>query len=134
MNASRAYSKTQTETASRERLMVMLFEAGLRHMRTGAKLFDERKNADAIKALGKASDIVQELLNTLHHATHPQLCENLSRVYVFVIGRIDRALLTLTGKPAEEAARAFEPIVLGFSEAVTKLERGEAPRAGAPQP
>ena len=108
--------------------MVLLFEAALRHLRAGARAFDQRKNAEAIKSLGRASDIVQELLNTLHHATFPELCERLSSVYLFVLARIDRALLSSTGKPAEEAARAFEPIVQGFAEAVSKLERGEAPR------
>jgi flagellar protein FliS len=128
MNAATAYKRTQSETASKERLMVMLFEAGLRHMRAGAKAFDDKKNADAIKSLGKASDIVQELLNTLNHQIFPELCERLAAVYVFVLGRIDRGLLTLTAKPVLEAARAFEPLVLGFAEAVTKLERGEAAR------
>jgi flagellar protein FliS len=128
MNAARAYARTQNETASRERLMVLLFEAGLRHMRAGAKALDQRKNAEAIKALGRASDIVQELLNTLHHATFPELCERLASVYLFVLGRIDSALLSFTSKPALEAARAFEPIVQGFAEAVAKIERGEAPR------
>ena len=128
MNAARAYTRTQNETASRERLMVLLFQAALRHMRAAAKSFEQKKTADGIKALGKASDIVQELLNTLHHATFPELCERLSQVYLFVLGRIDVALLTFDSKAALEAARAFEPIVLGFSEAVVKLERGEAAR------
>jgi flagellin-specific chaperone FliS len=108
--------------------MVLLFEAGLRHMRNGAKAFDQRKNAEAIKSLGKASDIVQELLNTLHHPTFPELCDRLAAVYMFVLGRIDSALLSFTSKPALEAARAFEPLVQGFAEAVAKIERGEAPR------
>ena len=128
MNAAKAYTRTQNETASRERLMVLLFEAALRHLRAGAKFFEQRKNPEAIKSLGKASDIVQELLGTLHHDTFPELCERLASVYVFVLGRIDRSLLTLTGKPAEEAARALEPIVTGFAEAVAKIERGEAAR------
>jgi flagellar secretion chaperone FliS len=128
MNAATAYKRTQSETASKERLMVLLFEAGLRHLRAAAKAFDEKKNAEAIKSLGKASDIVQELLSTLNHQIFPELCERLAAIYVFVLGRIDRGLLTLTAKPVLEAARAFEPIVLGFAEAVTKLERGEAAR------
>jgi flagellar protein FliS len=128
MNVARTYARTQNETASKERLMVLLFEAGLRHMRAGAASFDAGKRGDAVKSLGKASDIVQELLATLKPEVFPELCERLANVYIFVLSRLDRALLTLTGKPAEEAARAFEPIVLGFAEAVGKLERGEAAR------
>ena len=128
MIAARAYARTQNETASPQRLMVLLFEAALRHMRAGAAAFAARKNALAIKALGRAADIVQELLSTLRREAFPELCENLAAIYIFVLGRLDRSLLSLTAKPAEEAARAFEPIVLGFSEAVKKLERGEAAR------
>ena len=128
MNVARAYSRTQNETASKERLMVLLFEAGLRHMRAAVLSFNNNQSGDAIKSLGKASDIVQELLATLKPEAYPELCESLASVYQFVLSRIDRALLSLTAKPAEEAARAFEPIVLGFAEAVAKLERGEAAR------
>lgn len=128
MNVARTYSRTQNETASKERLMVLLFEAGLRHMRAGVTSFNAGKSADAVKSLGKASDIVQELLATLKPAVFPELCDRLASVYLFVLSRIDRSLLSMTGKPAEEAARAFEPIVLGFAEAVAKLERGEAAR------
>ena len=34
MSVARIYARTQNETASKERLMVLLFEAALRHMRT----------------------------------------------------------------------------------------------------
>ncbi|HEY0714734.1 MAG TPA: flagellar export chaperone FliS, partial [Polyangia bacterium] len=128
MNVARTYARTQNETASKERLMVLLFEAGLRHMRAGATAFAAGKRADAVKSIGKASDIVQELLATLKPEVFPELCDRLAAIYIFVLGRLDRALLTLTAKPAEEAARAFEPIVTGFAEAVGKLERGEAAR------
>jgi KDO2-lipid IV(A) lauroyltransferase len=86
--------------------MVLLFQAGLRHMRAAAKSFDQKKSGDGIKALGKASDIVQELLATLHHPTFPELCDRLSQVYMFVLGRIDTALLSFNSKAALEAARA----------------------------
>jgi flagellar protein FliS len=128
MNPLKAYARTQTETASRERLMVMLFEAGLRHMRNGAAAFDTGKNAEGIKLLGKASDIVQELLDTLKADVYPELCERLAGLYIFVLDRLNRAILSLTGKPALEAARAFEPVVLGFSEAVAKVEGGQVAR------
>ena len=36
MLAIRKYAQTQNETASKERLMVLLFEAALRHMRRAA--------------------------------------------------------------------------------------------------
>src|SRR5690348_1475897 len=110
MNALKAYARTQTETASRERLMVMLFEASLRHMRTGAASFEAGHNAEGIKSLGKASDIVQELLDTLKMDAYPELTERLASIYIFVIDRLTRAILSLTAKPALEAARAFEPV------------------------
>ena len=66
MNASRAYARASQETASKERLMVMLFEAALRHMRHAATLLEQQKVVDALPLMTKASDIVCELSDTLN--------------------------------------------------------------------
>ena len=41
MSVARLYAKTQNETASKERLMVLLFEAALRHMRAAAPALED---------------------------------------------------------------------------------------------
>ncbi|MFO0599131.1 MAG: flagellar export chaperone FliS [Myxococcaceae bacterium] len=121
MHAARAYAQASKETASKERLMVMLFEAALRHMRTGATLFEQGKHAEALPALSKASDIVTELAATLDPAQAPELTQMLGDLYLFVVQRLGHAAAFRDAKAVREAERAFAPIVEGFQQAVASL-------------
>ena len=122
MTAAAAYRRTQNETASKERLMVLLFEAALRHMRAAATGFDQKRYAEALASCGRASDIVNELLATLRRDDAPELCDQLAELYAFVLSRLLRATTSRTSAPLKEAERVFEPIALGFAEAVRQLE------------
>lgn len=122
MNASRAYTRATQETASKERLMVLLFEAALRHIRQGAVLIEQRKAADATTALTKAQDIVINLSATLDTTRAPALAKTLGDVYVFVSWRLAHAAAYQDLKAAREAEKAFAPIVEGFQAAVASLQ------------
>jgi flagellar protein FliS len=123
--ASRAYNKTRNETASKERLMVQLFEAALRHMRRASLALEQKQLKDAAPALGRASEIVAELLATLDTKQAPELSRNLSEIYLFVSERLLKGSLTRDPAPVREAERAFAPIAEAFAEAVKLVERGE---------
>jgi flagellar protein FliS len=130
MTGAGAYARTQKETASRERLMVLLFEAALRGIRTAARALDSHRPSEATAALGRASDIVAEMMVTLDHRHAPELCKTLNAVYQFVLDRLLRAMTERHPRFAHEAGRALEPIVQGFAEVVQKLEN--APRQPTP--
>lgn len=122
MSVARIYARTQNETASKERLMVLLFEAALRHMRTAGPALAAKQAREANTALGKASAIVTELLSTLDRTKAPELCDHLAAVYTFVSDRLIKALTDRDPKWVKEAERAFEPVALGFAEAVKQLD------------
>lgn len=122
MTVARIYARTQNETASKERLMVLLFEAALRHMRSAGPALTAKRYAEASTAISKASNIVNELLSTLDRTKAPELCEHLASVYVFVADRLIKALTDRNPKWVKEAERAFEPIATGFAEAVKQVE------------
>lgn len=131
MNAIRAYARTQTETASKERLMVLLFEAALRDMGKGRLALQTGSRGEASKLLSHASEIVTELLATLDNRHAPDLCQQLSEIYTFVIKELLNAMLTGQADRAEAAERAFRPVVEGFAEAVKSIQ---GPTAGPHQP
>ena len=128
MLAIRKYAQTQNETASKERLMVLLFEAALRHMRRAAVSLEGGRAAEASPALNRAGDIVAELLGTLDHSRAPELCRQLSDVYIFVADRLIAAGGTKNPVAVREAERVFAPIVDAFSKAVVQLQ-GQQPQA-----
>jgi flagellar secretion chaperone FliS len=122
MLAIRKYAQTQNETASKERLMVLLFEAALRHMRRAAASLENGQPGEAGPALNKAGDIVAELLATLDHTRAPQLARQLSDIYIFVADRLIKAGGTKNPVAVREAERVFAPIADAFSTAVTQLQ------------
>ena len=119
--AARRYAQAQRETASPERLMVLLFEAALRNIRTGATALEHGRSPEATPALMKASDIVVELHATLDRSKAPELCDRLAEVYRFVCLRLSAAALSRDARAAREAERAFAPIAEAFAQAVVNL-------------
>jgi flagellar protein FliS len=126
--AANRYREIQNQTASRERLMVMLLEAALRHIRFGADALEAKRSHEAHVPLTKANEIVVELHSTLDRTRAPELCDQLAEVYRFVSFRILRSITSRDPAPAREALKALEPIVEGFASAVRALEKGEEPR------
>jgi flagellar protein FliS len=122
------YAQTQKETASKERLMVLLFEAALKHMRKGAEALEKGRAQEATPSLERATDIVFELHRTLDKTQIPELGEQLSSVYEFVAARLTQAKFGHNPKLAREAERAFAPLVDGFSQAVASLAQAGASR------
>ena len=124
MVAARRYASVQNDTASKERLMVNLFQTALRHMRAGAAELGDRnaqKRRSALRTLDKAAQIVSYLQGTLNRDAAPQLVDQLKEIYTFTAARLCRAVVT--GNPADvhEAERAFAPIADGFVQAVAKM-------------
>ncbi len=127
MNASRAYARASQETASKERLMVMLFEAALRHMRHAATLLEQGKAIDALPLMTKASDIILELADTLDSSQAPELTQTLGELYFFVAQRLSRAASFRDAMALREAERVFAPIVEAFQQAVAASGAPAAP-------
>ncbi len=129
MNPTLRYARAQNETASPERLMVLLFEAALRQMRAGATALEAGRPADANSALTRATDIVAHLDATFDAARHPELAQNMGLVYRFVCQRLLSGRLTNDPGLVREAERAFLPVADAFSAAVRELATEGAPQA-----
>jgi len=131
MTAARHYAKVQGNTASKERLMVMLFETALGHMRAAARDLDEKNVRAALPRLDKASKIVLHLQATLKREAAPKLVDDLNEIYTFTAARITRAIATSDAADVREAERAFAPIVEGFAKAVAAAAGANSTAAAA---
>jgi flagellar secretion chaperone FliS len=124
MLASR-YKSVQVNTASPERVMVMLFEAALRHIRNGRTGL-QTKQPGAPALLQKAAEIVAELQGTLKPQEAAQaLCDELRELYGFVIGRLALAVVHQNARYALEAEKAFTPIAEAFIQVGTAATQSE---------
>jgi flagellar protein FliS len=123
---TRAYARTQGETASPQRLTVLMFEAALKNIRLAAAALESGRAPAANDSLGRAGDIVSQLIASLDHSHAPELCARLTEVYVFVGERLLAATVTRDPKACRDAERALVPIAEGFAEAVRAVEQGAA--------
>jgi flagellar secretion chaperone FliS len=136
MSLARRYASVQNNTASKERLTVLLFEAALKNMRTAAGHLDAKRRSEAMPLLAKAAEIVTHLHATLRREAAPKLVDQLMELYTFTSARIVRAMATANAADVREAERAFAPIADGFAQAVAAEQAAQqaaqqAPRAAA---
>ena len=124
MHAINRYVQAQSATASPERNMVLLFEAALRNIRTGAEALERGRAGDAGRLLQKAAEIVAALDGSFDADRAPALAKNLGSVYRFVCQRLLFAILRRDPGMAREAERVFSPIADAFSRAVSLVKAG----------
>ncbi len=129
MSGANRYLAVKNDTASKERLMVNLFETALRHMRVSIRHLENDDRKAAMPLLDKASQIVGYLHGTLKREAAPAMVDNLAEIYTFTIARLMRAIVTCKISDVREAERAFAPIVEGFQKAVAAMSTPAAPAA-----
>jgi flagellar protein FliS len=124
-NAYDKYKTTSIQSASREKLLLMLYEGAIRFMKQALIALDKKDIAGRGINIGRAFDIVNELNNTLNHAAGPEIAKNLEQLYMFVSEQLTKCNATGQRKPLEDAIRIMETLYSGWVEAIEKLKREE---------
>ncbi len=87
-NPYKAYQKTQITTASREKVLLMLYEGAIRFVKHAEVAMLERKIAEKGKQISKATAIISELMATLDFKVGGQLAVDLENLYMFMIDKL----------------------------------------------
>lgn len=87
-NPYRQYQKTAVTTASREKILLMLYEGAIRFVRQGAVAMQDRRIGDKGKYISKATAIISELMATLDFKVGGQLAVDLESLYIFMIDKL----------------------------------------------
>jgi flagellar protein FliS len=87
-NPYKTYQKTQVTTASREKILLMLYEGAIRFVKHAQVAMVEKKIADKGRNLSKATAILSELMATLDFKSGGQLAIDLESLYIFMIDKL----------------------------------------------
>ncbi len=87
-NAYKQYQKTSVTTASKERILLMLYEGAIRFTRQASLAMKEKKIAEKGRNISKATAILSELMATLDFKVGGQLAVDLENLYVFMIDKL----------------------------------------------
>ena len=87
-NPYNKYQKTKVTTASREKILLMLYEGAIRFTKLARTAMTEKKIAEKGRYISKATAILSELMATLDHKVGGELAQDLENLYVFMIDKL----------------------------------------------
>lgn len=90
-NPYKQYQKTQVITASREKVLLMLYEGAIRFTKLAQVAMRDKKIAEKGRCISKATAILSELMATLDFKVGGQLAVDLENLYVFMIDKLIEA-------------------------------------------
>lgn len=121
-NGYQKYKKTSVQSASREKLLLMMYEAAIKFTKRAMIACDEKDIAGRGKNIGKAYDIVMELANTLDHKVGGEIANNLEQLYMFMTERLTKANITGDKAPLEEVLQILNTLYEGWVQAIEQLK------------
>ena len=119
------YKNTSVQSASKEKLLLMLYEGALRFMKLAIKACDENNIAERGQNIGRAYDIILELNNTLDHNVGGEISQNLEQLYMFITDQLPQANITGDRKYLDSAVKITTTLYQGWKEAIEKLKKEE---------
>jgi flagellar protein FliS len=121
-NAYQKYKSTQVISASKEKLLLMMYEGAIKFTKLAIKAADEKNVPERCNNIGRAFDIVLELNNTLDHKVGGKIAMDLEQLYMFITDQFTKANLTGDSKPLKDSLKILETLYDGWKVAVEKLK------------
>jgi len=93
-NAYANYKHSSIETASPEKLLLMLFDGGIKFLNLGNLAIEQKDYSSANKWLVKVQDILFELMVSLDMDKGGEIASNLYKLYEFYRNEVVKANIT----------------------------------------
>jgi len=128
-NPYRKYKETQVVSASREKLLLMMYEGAIKFTKLAIKAAEDKNIPERCTYIGRAYDIIVELNNTLDHTVGGEISKNLEQLYMFITDQYTKANINGTVQPLHDALKILETLYEGWVSAVEKMKKDEAGKA-----
>jgi flagellar protein FliS len=126
MSRLNAYKQTAVTTASREQVLIMLYEAAIKHLKKASECCQTKDLAGKGVAVGKAHDIINELSNTLDFTVGGEIAKHLERLYAFMIEQIVQGNLNNDPAKFDAARKLLENLLEGWKGAIAQLKQAKS--------
>ena len=122
-NAYQKYKNTAVQSASREKILLMLYEGEFKFTKLSIKAAEEKKIADRGVNIGRAFDIIMELNNTLDHKVGGEIANQLEQLYMFMMEQYTKSNISGDPAPLRENLKLLNTLYDGWVQAVEKLKQ-----------
>ncbi len=124
-NPFHKYKATSVQSASREKLLLMMYEGAIKFTKRAIKAAEEKKIPERCENIGRAYDIVMELNNTLDHKVGGEVSVQLEQLYMFISEQFTKANITGSADPLKSSLKILETLYEGWVQAVEKIKKEE---------
>jgi flagellar protein FliS len=121
-HGAKAYQKTSVATASKEKILLMLYEGCIRNLRRCKQAMENKNWAEKGVQLGKAQDIINELSNSLNFEVGGDLAHQLEGLYLHLFQETTKANIENDPAKIDHCIKIMETLYDGWKEAVEKLK------------
>lgn len=122
-NVYQKYKNTSVQSASREKILLMLYEGAIKFTKLAIKAAEEKKIADRGMNIGRAFDIIMELNNTLDHKVGGDVAVQLEQLYMFMMEQYTKANISGDPEPLKANLKLLQTLYDGWVQAVEKLKK-----------
>lgn len=129
-NPFQAYRRTQIETASKEQLLLMLYDGAIHYLKRAKMKMQEPPNEESLtektNLILKAQDIILELMAALDMENGGDLTRQLFRLYEYMNYRLNQANIRREIPAVEEVITLLSDLRATWDEAIQRAQRANA--------
>ncbi len=128
-----AYKKTSVNTASKEQVLLMLYQAAIKNCKRAIDAIEENKIPEKGEYIGKLQDIVIELMNSLDHEIGGEISKELESLYEFIIHQSTQANINFDKAPLNGVLNILNTLYEGWDKAIKSLKGTNGKNPPQPQ-
>ncbi|PHR29412.1 MAG: flagellar export chaperone FliS [Desulfotalea sp.] len=112
------YQQNQVLTASKEQILIMLYDGAIRFCRQALAANKDGNVAEKLGRISKVYAIITEFSNSLDHEIGGQISADLDGLYQFMIRELNQARKDTTGQHLENVEKLLVDLRITWGEAV----------------
>jgi flagellar protein FliS len=118
-----AYKKTSIHTASKEEILLMLYQAAIKNCKKAIEAMEQKDIAKKGEYIGKLQDIIIELNNSLDLEIGGHLASELSSLYDYLLFASTQANIHMEKNHLEGCLKIILTLYSGWTEAIKSLKQ-----------
>jgi flagellar secretion chaperone FliS len=130
-NPYNKYKQTSVLSASREQILLMLYEGAIKFTKLAIQATEQKKIADRGHNIMRAFDIILELNATLDHKVGGELAKQLEQLYMFMMDQYTKANLKGDAEPLRANLKVLENLYDGWKQVIDKIKKEQEYKGGA---
>ncbi len=128
-NAFQKYKATSVQSASREKLLLMMYEGAIRFVKQAITAIEQKQIADKGTNIGRAYDVIMELNNTLDHKVGGEISKNLEQLYMYMTEQLTKGNIDNNTENLKNVLKILETLYDGWKMAVEQIKKQEQSKA-----